>query len=92
MPPSLAPATVPEVILSASSDPSPLPLPVNVLVPISMLPKLDDILPAARAPTVVKLLVTTFAPRLVASRTLVSAILYSLVLIMLTCSLKSQQY
>ena len=88
-PPSLAPATVPLSNSLALSVSRPLPLPVKVLVPMSILPKLLAILPAARAPTVVKLLVTTPVPSAVALSTSVLLTRYTLVLATLILSLNS---
>ena len=50
VPPSLAPSTVPLLKLLAFSEVNPLPLPVNVLVPILILPNPVVILPLFNSP------------------------------------------
>ena len=56
LPPSLAPATVPLDKLVAFSVVKPLPLPVNVLVPMLISPNVVVILPLVSVPTPVRLL------------------------------------
>ena len=69
LPPSTPPSIVPLEMFEPFSVVSPLPLPVNVLVPISISPKLLVILPAPRTPTAVRLLVVTVDPSSVALST-----------------------
>ena len=81
---------MPVVSWLAFSVVNPLPLPVNVFVPILTFPKPLVMLPESSAPTVVKALVTRLlstmlAPRDVASKTMVSAILYALLLTIFSC-------